>query len=148
MKKYLVLVSGFVLLSACNSNPLSAGQEFKCTTVAIHRIVGNKMEEIKVPSNTKPFYIAEKNTSLVARYREPGSPEVSDNNAMLVKSEVADDQGRKFDVAIYKKIRKDGENEIRIFKEINGKTTQLTMASLSKYTDTPAVALRMVHFCE
>ena len=78
---------------------------------------------------------------------EPGSPEVSDNNAMLVKTEVADEKGRKFDVAIYKKMRKDGENQIRIFKEINGKSTQITMMTLSRYTEMPA-ALRMIYFCE
>jgi hypothetical protein len=147
MKKITIFVASLIIVITGNAKPLSVGVEYRCTTAAIHRIVGDKAEEIKVPSNAKPIYITEKNNTLLAKYMDPGSPEVSDNNAMLVKTEVADEKGRKFDVAIYKKMRKDGENQIRIFKEINGKSTQITMMTLSRYTEMPA-ALRMIYFCE
>ena len=147
MKKITIFVATLIFVNICKSKPLSEGLEYRCITTAIHRIVGNKMEEINVPLNTKPFYIVETNNTLTARYREPNMPEVSYNNATLLKIDLREDQGRKFDVAFFIKNRKDSENDIRIFKELNVKTKHITMTTISKYSETPG-ALRMIHYCE
>ena len=147
MKQITIFVATLIFVNVCNSKPLTEGLEYRCITTAIKRINGNNVQDIKVPPNAKPFHISEKNNTLQARYKESPSTEVAGNNSILVKAEVANDQGRKFDVAIYKKSRSDGETEIHIFKEINGKTAQINMTIISKYTDTTST-MRMNHVCE
>ena len=146
MRKIAIFPMILLCTITCNSKPLAVGVEYKCTTVAIHRFMGNKIEEIKVPSNAKSFYISERNNSLIAKYKEAGASEVSDNNAILLKTEITEDQGRKFDTSFFIKKRNDGENQIQILKEINVQSKIIAMVSFSKYTELPGM-LRMIHQC-
>ena len=146
MKKITILFLSLFFVLPSHSNPMNEGMEYKCTTVAMHRIDGEKMDEIKVAANVKPFYIALRNNTLSARYKIMNAPEVADDNSRLIKISIEEDGGRQFDVLKFIKNRKDGVNTIQVFKELNISDQTLTMKSFAEYTGMSAM-LRVVSSC-
>jgi hypothetical protein len=146
MKKILTPLTLLPFMFPSHSSPMNEGVEYKCTPVAMHRIAGDKVDEMKLPANTKPFYITLRNKVLYANYKLINAPEVTDNNSKLIKTSIEIDNGRKFDASAFVKTRNDGENTVNIFRELNVKDQTLTMVSISKYTDMPAI-LRTISNC-
>ena len=146
MKKITILFLSLFFVLPSHSNPMNEGMEYKCTTVAMHRIDGEKMYEFKVPANAKPFYIALRNNTLSARYKIMNAPEVAGDNSRLIKISIEEDGGRQFDVLKFIKNRNDGVNTIQVFKELNISDQTLTMTDFAEYTGMSAM-LRNVSRC-
>ena len=147
MKNVIIFITFLIFLLPSHSNPMNEGTEYKCITIAMYRIDGEMKDEMKLPANIKPFYITFRNNVLFAKYKILNAPEMADDNAKLTKTSIENDQGRKFDVSNFVKNRKDGENNINIFKELNVKDSTLMMASISKYTGMTAI-LQTVSSCK
>ena len=146
MKKIIILFLSLFFSLPSHSNPMNEGMEYKCTTFAIHRIDGGKIDEITVATNTKPFYIALINNILSARFKIMNAPEVADNNARLTKISIDEDEGRQFDTATFIKTRKDGVSTVKVFKELNISDQSVMLASFSEYTGMSAM-LRILSRC-
>lgn len=146
MKKITILFLSLFFVLPSHSNPMIEGMEYKCTTFAMHRIDGEKIDEIKVSANAKPFYIALRNNVLSAGFKITNAPEVSDNNARLTKISIDEDEGRQFDTATFIKTRKDGVNTIKVFKELSISDQSVMLASIAEYTGFSAI-IRVLSRC-